>query len=361
MARRATHTEISRRLRERVIGGDWRPGRRLPTRLELEKELGASTATIQKAVDQLVAHGFLETRGRAGTFVSPRLPHVYRVALALPPRPGPDHPASRFWRTLREAAELLGSTSGLEVCPYYDVSIDPPSDSFERLAADIENDRIGGLLGLSIDWENAPGTVLLDHPRLARVAIRGAPVPGVCRIGLEPYAERVVAAAAEDGRGRLAVIHHASQARPPGEDRRPRAWREAAERHGLQMREAWAVPIHPATPQTAEVAVRLMMDLPAGERPDALVIQDDHLVESATAGLHRSGVHVPGDIAVFAHCNFPDRPPSSVPVRWVGYDMVELVRVGIDTLRRQLCGEQVDPEPAVPSRFETELEAPASG
>jgi len=355
MATRTTNNQITRALRQRIVAGDLPPGRRLPTRLELEKQLGASSSTIQKAVHQLVTDGFLETRGRAGTFVSPKLPHLYRVALALPPRPEAGEPASRFWRTLREVAERVDPSTGVEVRPYYDVSIDPPSDSFRQLVADIEHDRIGGLMGLSIDWEHARGTPLLDSPRLARVAMRGAPVPGVPRIGLEPYRERVTETLAAEGRKRLAVIHHATQARSVGEDRLHRQWHAAAAQHGLHMRDAWAVPIHPATPQTAEVAVLLMMDLPAEKRPDALVIQDDHLVEAATHGLHRAGVRAPDDIVVFSHCNFPDRPPSNVPVRWIGYDMAEVVQAGIDTLRRQLRGETIDPGPSVPSRFEHEL------
>jgi len=354
MATRSTNLSIGQALRRRIIHGDWRPGRRLPTRLELEKQLGASTATIQKAVDQLVADGFLETRGRAGTFVRAKLPHLYRMALALPPRPASGEPTSRFWRALREAAEQVDPTTGIEVRTYYDVEIDPPSDSYRQLVEDIERERIGGLMGVSIDWSHARGTPLLEHPRLCRVAMTGGPVPGVSRIWLEPYEDRVTGLLAEEGMQRLAVIHHASQPRAGGDDPTGRRWRAAAERHGRTMRQGWLVPVHPASPQTAEVAVLLLADLPAERRPDALMIADDHLVEATTAGVHAAGLRVPDDLVVFAHCNFPDHPPSSVPVRWVGYDAAMILQAGLDLLRRQLRGEPIDREPIVPCILENE-------
>ena len=48
-------------LRERIRTGPWGPGIRIPTKLELSRELGASVGTVQKALDNLTAHGFLRT------------------------------------------------------------------------------------------------------------------------------------------------------------------------------------------------------------------------------------------------------------------------------------------------------------
>jgi len=45
-------------------------------------------------------------------------------------------------------------------------------------------------------------------------------------------------------------------------------------------------------------------------RPDALVVADDNLVTCATQGIAASGVQVPGELDVVAHCNFPHPLPA---------------------------------------------------
>lgn len=55
---------------EAISRGDWKPGERLPTELELAKELPFSVGTVQKAYGELVKNGLVErSRGR-GSFVA---------------------------------------------------------------------------------------------------------------------------------------------------------------------------------------------------------------------------------------------------------------------------------------------------
>ena len=67
------YQRIARQLKQAIEGGELAPGSRLPASRVYAQELGVSRATIENAWGDLVAQGWLERRGQAGTFVSERL------------------------------------------------------------------------------------------------------------------------------------------------------------------------------------------------------------------------------------------------------------------------------------------------
>lgn len=67
------YQRIARQLKSAIESGELMPGSRLPASRVYAQELGVSRATIENAWGELVAQGWLERRGQAGTFVSERL------------------------------------------------------------------------------------------------------------------------------------------------------------------------------------------------------------------------------------------------------------------------------------------------
>ncbi|PXW37067.1 GntR family transcriptional regulator/MocR family aminotransferase [Klebsiella oxytoca] len=67
------YQRIARQLKLAIESGELMPGSRLPASRVYAQELGVSRATIENAWGELVAQGWLERRGQAGTFVSERL------------------------------------------------------------------------------------------------------------------------------------------------------------------------------------------------------------------------------------------------------------------------------------------------
>lgn len=55
-----------------VASGELVAGARLPTVRRLAEDLGLAPGTVARAYRELEASGFIETRGRNGTFVSPQ-------------------------------------------------------------------------------------------------------------------------------------------------------------------------------------------------------------------------------------------------------------------------------------------------
>ena len=67
------YQQIARQLKTAIEQGELKPGARLPSSRTWSQELGISRSTVENAYADLVAQGWLERRGQAGTFVSDRL------------------------------------------------------------------------------------------------------------------------------------------------------------------------------------------------------------------------------------------------------------------------------------------------
>lgn len=67
------YQQIARALKAAIEQGELKAGRRLPSSRVYAQELGVSRVTVENAYGELVAQGWLERRGQAGTFVSDHL------------------------------------------------------------------------------------------------------------------------------------------------------------------------------------------------------------------------------------------------------------------------------------------------
>ena len=64
------YEQIRARIAEKIDDGVLKPGDRLPTVRQLAVDLGVATNTVARAFRELEQSGAVETRGRAGTFVT---------------------------------------------------------------------------------------------------------------------------------------------------------------------------------------------------------------------------------------------------------------------------------------------------
>ncbi len=87
------YVRLYQRMRALILQGAWPPGTRLPSSRQLAEDLDVSRNTASLALDQLMADGWIETRSRAGTFVSMDL-----AMLARPPQPRRDVRSPSFAR-----------------------------------------------------------------------------------------------------------------------------------------------------------------------------------------------------------------------------------------------------------------------
>src|ERR1700752_4166326 len=78
------YERICDRIRTAITSGALAPNARLPSSRTLAKDLGVARNTVDWALGQLVADGYIVRRRGAGTFVVPQLPE--RDAPPLVPR-----------------------------------------------------------------------------------------------------------------------------------------------------------------------------------------------------------------------------------------------------------------------------------
>jgi DNA-binding transcriptional regulator YhcF (GntR family) len=64
------YEQIRAQIAAQVASGELQPGDRLPTVRRLAGDLGVAANTAARAYRELEQHGVIQTRGRAGTFVS---------------------------------------------------------------------------------------------------------------------------------------------------------------------------------------------------------------------------------------------------------------------------------------------------
>ena len=64
------HDQILEALRDKIISGQWPPGHRIPSEVELTETFRCSRMTVNKALTQLAQGGLIERRRKAGSFVA---------------------------------------------------------------------------------------------------------------------------------------------------------------------------------------------------------------------------------------------------------------------------------------------------
>ena len=94
------HRQIYNSYRDGILGGQLRPGQRIPSTRVLASEIGVSRFPVLNAYAQLIAEGYIESRVGAGTVVSADLPERLTTSASArsgtaPGRSGPRRIAGR--------------------------------------------------------------------------------------------------------------------------------------------------------------------------------------------------------------------------------------------------------------------------
>ncbi|MCX7933941.1 MAG: GntR family transcriptional regulator [Planctomycetota bacterium] len=313
-----------KKIKAKIVEGEWKPGERLPTRRQLADQFGMGPHTVQAALDILQRDGFVTACGRLGTFVAQNPPHLRRLALAIPSPP--DERWNKFWKVLAESARALSHNGECE----YEIYAAADSNllqhpDYQRFLADVLEDRLAGILFASPPFLVA-GTPLLEKAGIPRAAIMTARQNGVIPVILESgYLDKAAAIIARQQRKRLAVLG------VPGMCDNALEVAEAAKRHGLEFRPVWHQVGNQMCPEGAFSQAQMLALLPPACRPDSLFIADDNLAKPACQGLEEGGLVLGKDITVVTHWNFPgeDWP---YPAARMGFDSFAILRQAAEAL-----------------------------
>ncbi len=337
---RVSQSSIVDALRGQILRGQIARGSRLPNRRDLIRRFGASSVTVQRAVDRLVADGFVYTDGPNGTFVAPNPPHVSRYGLLLASHPNNREHWRRFSSVLCNAARDLYPSGERTIAIYYDINDKTQTEDYRRLIRDLRSHCLAGLI---IDGEpdRLFGTPALEPGSPPRVALmEEAAGPGIPVVGHDRYAfiDKSLDFLHQQGRRNIAFIG--------GERISPHNLQQyfasALAARDMHHEPYWWQQVFVGTPELARNMVHLLMNPSQPQRPNGLIIYDDNLVEQVIAGLMDAGVCVPGDMDVVTHCNFPWASPTVIPLKRIGYDAAQTLRLCVELIDQQRLGDAVD-------------------
>lgn len=324
-------------MRRRIREGLYGPGSRMPSHRELQRELGASSVTLQRAFDALSEQGYVEARGAQGTFVARLLPHRSTIAIVFPDEPGRGG-WNRYWSTARRVAEEW-SEGDARFRTYCITAQRQDSAAHRRLCQDVAAGVLAGIVFVNTPFFLAGSPIFAAD--LPRVCIGGA-APDMAVYGYSlvnmvggDIPARIVGRFAAAGRRRVAAITALSMA---GELRA--AYQPLLRKAGLETRPEWwlGLPVDPTNAASARTVAHLLVAGPERQRPDALLITDDNLVPHATAGVVDAGLGGTGAIDIIAHANYPGPTLAALPCLRFGPDMTAQLRAAIGELAALAAG-----------------------
>lgn len=335
-------------IRRNILNGTHPLGSRLPTFDELVDTYGVSRATMQSIIRQLKEEGFVRTVHRSGLFVAEAPPHLSRFGLVFSSSPG-EEGWSRFMAALlAEAPVVVRGRESAQIVPFLGVHPDGSGEATEQLVKDVKVHRLAGLMltrhtGPLLEWRE------VAQSGIPCVGINLSPLqaPGIPVINTdEPmFYRKALAWLAQRRRKRVAVLAMRQFVGVKVED---------CEAAGLQTRPHWICPVGSEFGGQTRSIVRLLLDYPAKERPDALIIATDHLVEEALATIHEAGVVIGRDIDVVAHCNWPWPVESPLPIARLGFHSHQFLNVSLDIISMIRRGEEPPLRTLIPALFEEE-------
>jgi DNA-binding LacI/PurR family transcriptional regulator len=330
--------KIIQALRSEILSGQRAPGEKLPTYDALIEQFRITRPTVSRVLQALRKEGLVKVHGTRGVFVATTFPHHTRYLWVTSEQPGSLEWTS-FLATILELIERGETGINGEVIPLVGVDGRANNPQYQRLCDAVEHNSVAGLFLM-----NSATVYLLpalQSPGLPRVAI-WAPLPHAALLSLDfdGLLERACARLTENGRHVAVISPHAQNL--------ARA-HEYLSKKGIKKNRIWALHVAPVG---CERVVELLFE--RDDRPDAVFVTDDNLVEPLLAGLKRAKRRPRKDVYVLAHCNWPRPIGLEEGVEHIGFDVREILCAAKESIDAQRAGHKT-PGRAIPPRFANEL------
>ena len=332
---KSLESDVARRLRGQIACGRFGGGgQRLPPRSVLAAEFNTSQRTVQEAMVQLEAEGFVRTGARRlGTVVAEHPPCLRHYGLLFPCKPTPEKPWPRNWQAIDVAARKHLDKRPSQLVKFYEGDIQQNLASHRAFLDEVVSHRLAGLIVPALPVPHLADLIASGGGTFPIVAGWEGILPGLTTIRYKgSAAPRMLDYLASRGRRRLGQLV-------------PGAWFEDANyearflrplpERGMRCEPRWIQVILPQAPQGVRNAAELLASIPDG--PDAIIVHDDNAVQEVIDGIRAAGKRIPEDIELVVWGNFPWPESYTAPVKRFGVNMEQLIllaRRHIDARRR---------------------------
>lgn len=353
----AKQDKLAASLRKRIITGKYPPGGQLPTQRELAQRFGVSGTTVQQALLRLAREGFVQARTIRGTTVVDHPPHLCEYGWVFQLKANDEAwKHTQFSLAVRRSVEDMSRPPERSIRQFFGVDSHPEQEDYQKLRHDLAAKRLAGVIFHDpYHFRLTPLAGLLNNHGVPMVGIMSGhwspPVPNLVGVTHQRgVVERALDWLRDRGRRRVAAICISGD----GDEFIHELERAAAERD-IITHPHWIHGGHPPNRTWVRHVIHLLMHDGHSERPDALLITDDNLVEEATLGLRLAGVRVPQELDIVAHANFPYPTRSLCQAKRLGYDARNIVSTCLDLIDRRRRGQMPPPLTEIPVVFDHEL------
>lgn len=341
-------------IRDEIISGALAPGAALPPHLELAKRFNVSNVTVQQGLSRLADQGVIEVRPRVGSFVSRTPPHLNDYGLVFWNDPDAlmgSRNWSRYFQALAQAAARFEMMNGRRMLQFHGIDQHTDAPDRQRLIERLETQRLAGLIFANIPFM-LEGSPILERQGIPRVAFETASqYPHVLTVNFDKklWLAKALDYLAEQGRSRVAFVEYGHIL---ADDQK--ALSAALAERNMVSYPRWQQFAGMDCPAAARHAVELLMH--DRERPDALLVTDDNLVEPALAGLMAAGVRVHEDVVVIGHANWPVPPSRLLPARLLGFDLCAALLTCVEIIDKWRGNKKPPEITTIPALWEEELD-----
>ena len=352
---------LATQLRDHIRLGDLKPGDRLPSYSQMQRDFGVTISTIERAQKELASEGILISRQGSGTYVAPKSTPIRKGILGLCGAGiTPDIELSPYWARLIQGIRQAAQSAGHHILL-------------------LDNQTTNG-------WEKADGMLVADYlPQFPASRI----LSGLPCVSLLSEKEGVCSVYSDDGDGiRQSVEHlarlghrkigyigyfHHIDGKAGG--RRVEAYRTALTTLGLSVEEEQVRTMHALAcfnnryyygqrlVETGRENMREWLNSGWAELGcTALLAHNDDFAFGVLEALQEAGIRVPDDISVIGF-DGADRIRGAQPsLSTVEVPLREIGAAGVELLLRQIEAEEVFSEHRVlPTQLrERESTAPPS-
>jgi len=334
---------ISSQVRKDIHAGILVPGEKIPARIDFEARYECGPVTVQNAFNKLKEDSSIVINGNKGTFVSENPPCLSTYAIVFPFDPRQLNNEISFYGTLAQLAQEDTANNRCRFKIYTNINGHKDEEDYMRLYNDVVSESLAGIVF-------ATPPFVIEKTELFKELISKKYLPKVIMMSKadfypnfsiiqspdEGFIKKVFDFFESKGVERLAVVNAltSEDIRIPYEKE---IFAEANKRgiellkHNFQSRSS-------VYASRANEIVHLMLSRGVNERPQALWITNDTLVEGATRGILDAGLKVPDDLIVVSHCNFPENPKSSVDTSWYGLNVRTFIDTALDIMRNYSKG-----------------------
>jgi len=259
---------------------------------------------------------------------------------------------NRFYRALQMAADGVAGEADRTLLTFEGIDGHTESREFARLVDDVVGHRIAGMI-FATNPSGLRGTPILDEPGIPRVAFAATGMSNIPTVfpDFPQLISRAVHRISRDGGRRLGVLTH-HQISPTTLEQ----MLGDISQFGMTTRREWQMGMAIDAPDWIQSNIKLLMSHPASERPDSLLILDDHLTEPVMTALGEIGMLDSKDLIIVSHNNFPLPLATEHPIIRIGFDAKTMVRKCFDLITAQRTSDEAFGESLmIPAIFEEEL------